>query len=152
MANPFVPNDFTVPQNLDGPGFRLEPLGAEHNDRDHEAWMSSIEHIHATPGFPNGDWPQSMSLAANLSDLVAHATDFESRTGFTYSILDGDEVIGCVYIYPHPDDSIDAKVSSWVRASRADMDVSVWRSLSDWLAVSWPFRSVEYAARLFRHW
>ena len=34
-----------------------------------------------------------MTLDANLADLVRHAKDFEERTGFTYSMLDGDEVI-----------------------------------------------------------
>ena len=42
--------------------FRLEPLGPEHNDRDYEAWMSSIDHIHATPGMEHRDWPTPMSL------------------------------------------------------------------------------------------
>ena len=36
--------------------FRLEMLAPVHNERDYEAWMSSIEHIHATPGFAPPDW------------------------------------------------------------------------------------------------
>jgi hypothetical protein len=86
MTDAFVPTDFDVPVSFDGTGFRLEPLGAAHNERDHEAWMSSIEHIHATPGFdgPDADWPAPMSLEGNLSDLVRHADDFAARTGFTY--------------------------------------------------------------------
>ena len=147
MITPFVPNGFDVPDGLDCPGFRLEPLGAEHNDRDYDAWMSSLDHIRSTPGFADRGWPHPMSLEANLSDLVKHAADFENRSGFTYSILDGDDVIGCVYIYPHSDSDYDAAVSSWVRVSRAEMDVVVWRSLSDWLAASWPFANIEYASR-----
>ena len=144
----FVPDDFVVPQAFDGPSFRLEPLGAEHNERDYEAWTSSFDHIKATPGFVGGDWPHEMSLEANLSDLVGHATDFMNRTGFTYSILDGDEVIGCIYIYPSRKEGFDAGVSSWVRKSRAEMDVVTWRALSDWLESSWPFTNVRYDARL----
>jgi hypothetical protein len=30
--------------------FRLEILAPVHNERDYEAWMSSVEHIHATAG------------------------------------------------------------------------------------------------------
>ena len=63
-----------------------------------------------------------MDLDANRADLIGHARDFENREGFTYSILDGDEVIGCVYIYPSKDPGYDAAVSSWVRKSRADTD------------------------------
>lgn len=139
----FVPDDFEVPTSLDGPGFRLEPLGPEHNERDHEAWMSSIDHIHATPGFPMADgWPRAMDLESNLSDLVGHRRDFDARTGFTYSILDGDEVIGCVYLYPTNEDGFDARVRSWVTEARADLDVLVWRTLNDWLGDAWPFDSV----------
>ena len=67
-------------------------------------------------------------------------------SGFTYSILDGDDVIGCLYIYPSR--SADASVSSWVRASRAEMDVVTWRAISTWLETDWPFTTVEYGARL----
>lgn len=147
MADRFVPDDFTVPTSFEGDGFHLEPLGPQHNERDYEAWMSSIDHIRATPGFDGWDWPSPMSLEQNLSDLVGHARDFEQRTGFTYSILDADEVIGCVYIYPPSTDGTDAKVRSWMRASRARMDAEVWRSLSAWLITEWPFTRLDYAAR-----
>lgn len=139
----FVPDDFDVPTLLEGPGFRLEPLGPEHNERDHAAWMSSIEHIHATPGFPGADgWPRPMDLGANLRDLEMHRRDFETRTGFTWSVLDGDEVIGCVYLYPSDEDGIDARVSSWVRASHAHLDEALWRAVNDWLERDWPFEVV----------
>ena len=147
MSSPFVPTDFDPPLTFEGPGFRLEPLGAVHNERDHEAWMSSVDHIKTTPGFADWDWPEPMSLEANLSDLVMHAKDFTDRTGFTYSILDGDDVIGCVYIYPTKDPDYDAGVKSWVTARRAEMDVVVWRELSAWLADVWPFENPKYAAR-----
>jgi hypothetical protein len=148
MPAPLVPDEFGVPVAFEGPGFRLEPLGPQHNERDHEAWMSSIDHIRATPGFgPSRGWPQAMDLDANRADLIGHARDFENREGFTYSILDGDEVIGCVYIYPSKDPGYDAAVSSWVRKNRAEMDAVVYRSLATWLAEVWPFENPEYAER-----
>ncbi|MEA2023047.1 MAG: N-acetyltransferase [Actinomycetota bacterium] len=148
MSHAFVPEGFEAPTGFDGPGFHLEPLGPQHNERDHEAWMSSIDHIHATPGFhPPHPWPSPMSLEANLADLEGHAQDFENRVGFTYSILDGDDVIGCVYIYPSDAPGHDASVRSWVRVSRTEMDVVVHRSLSKWIGDSWPFERPEYAAR-----
>ena len=127
--------------------FRLEPLGPEHNKRDHEAWMSSIAHIRATPGFPNGNWPSEMSLEKNLADLERHARDFAARTGFTYSVLDGDEVVGCVYVYPIDDSEHDVEVRSWVRASRAELDVELWETVSTWLAEAWPFQHPRYEPR-----
>ncbi len=140
-----VADDFVVPLSFEGPSFRMEPLGPQHNERDHDAWMSSIDHIRETPDFPNGAWPTAMTLESNLADLVRHANDFENRSGFTYSILDGDDVIGCLYIYPSR--TADASVSSWVRASRSEMDILTWRAISTWLDSDWPFTTIEYGAR-----
>lgn len=147
MPETFLPTRFEIPLTFVGPGFHLEPLGPVHNERDHEAWMTSIEHIRATPGMGGRDWPAPMTLAENLADLEMHAQEFAERTSFTYSILDGEMVIGCVYIYPGQDDH-DADVRSWVRSSRSEMDSIVWQALSEWLAEDWPFRTVSYATRV----
>ena len=97
----FVPPEFVVPLRLETPQFVLEPLGPQHNDADYEAWSSSMEHIHSTPGWEESSWPRSMTLDENRADLERHAADFESRKGFTYTVLSpGGDVIGCVYIYP----------------------------------------------------
>ncbi|MEV0582570.1 N-acetyltransferase [Nonomuraea sp. NPDC050310] len=147
----FVPADFDVPHSLVTPRFRLEPLGPQHNLADHAAWTGSIEHIRATPGYPDGNWPplDGMSLEANLADLRRHADDFTQRRGFTYTVLDPDsgDVIGCVYIYPCSKDGHDADVSSWVTAGRAELDVPLYEAVSAWLAADWPFTSPAYDAR-----
>jgi hypothetical protein len=88
-----------------------------------------------------------MSLERNLEDLRRHADDFTQRTGFTYSVLDGDEVVGCVYIYPARDDHAVASVHSWVRADRADLDKPLHDAVSAWLNQDWPFAEVRYAPR-----
>ena len=132
---------------FDGDGFHMEPLGPEHNERDYDAWASSIAHIHSTLGFDSSGWPAPMTLASNLADLERHASDFANRGGFTYSILDGDDVVGCLYIYPSSSHGLDASVRSWVRESRADLDVVVWREVSLWLATVWPFKNPDYASR-----
>jgi hypothetical protein len=151
MTDSFVPDDYVVPLTLSGPGFRLEPLGPQHNDADHRAWMSSIEHIRATPGFRGNDWPpvEGMSLEANRSDLERHADDYARRVGFTYTVLapDRDDVIGCVYIYPSRDERFDADVRSWVRADRAELDAALHAAVSGWLDEDWPFAAVDYADR-----
>jgi hypothetical protein len=145
MPKPFVPTEFEVPQHFEGTGFHLEPLGPEHNRRDHVAWMSSIDHIRASPGMEGREWPLPMTLEENLRDMEMHAAEFAERKAFTYSILDGDEVIGCLYIYPSPEPEIDADVRSWVRSSRADMDRAVRGELTEWLDAEWPFDAISYA-------
>ena len=145
----FVPPDFEVPLGIETSEFVLEPLGPEHNDRDYDAWTSSLEHIAATPGFPWGTWPHEMTSAENRADLERHAEDFRNRDGFTYTVLDPEsrDVIGCVYIYPARDADHDAHALSWVRQSHAHLDAPLWRSVSEWLAADWPFAGVRYAPR-----
>jgi hypothetical protein len=147
MTQPFVPDEFVVPQGLVGPGFRLEPLGPQHNESDHRAWTSSIDHIRATPGYPDGRWPpvDGMSLDENLRDLQRHADDFDRRAGFTYTVLDdGDKVIGCVYIYPVRSDTGVAQVQSWVSADCADLDLPLHDAVTKWLETEWPFTEIRY--------
>ncbi len=147
MLRTFVPDDFVVPQGLAGPGFRLEPLGPQHNDADHLAWMSSIEHIRATPDFSTRRWPPAdgMSLDENLRDLRKHADEFERRVGFTYTVLDDEDVVvGCVYIYPSRPDPGVTEVRSWVTASRAELDSVLHETVNSWLAADWPFTDVRY--------
>jgi hypothetical protein len=145
----FVPTDFVVPLGLETPEFRLEPLGPQHNDADYAAWSSSVDHIHATPGWEHSSWPDTRTLADNLRDLQGHAKDFSDRAGFTYTVLDplAGDVVGCVYIYPDRSRAHDAHVRSWVRASRAELDVPLWRAVGNWLASRWPFERVNYATR-----
>ena len=148
--NGFVPDDFVPPAGLEHEAFRLEPLGPEHNDEDYAAWTSSMEHIHATPGFEDRPWPHPMTLEENRGDLVQHAQDFADRTGFTYTVLapdDGTMVIGCVYIYPTDEPDADAKVRSWVRQEDAELDPVLYRAVSDWLRAEWPFEPFTYAER-----
>lgn len=144
----FVPEHFEPPLELAEDEVVLEPLGPEHNERDYAAWTSSMEHIRATPGLDDWSWPQEMTLEENLADLEMHARHFASREGFTYSVLDPRtrDVIGCVYIYPSKDGVHDARVRSWVRASRAELDSRLRSIVSDWITSdAWPFTSVLYA-------
>jgi hypothetical protein len=146
----FVPDDFDPPRGLSEARFRLEPLGPQHNDADYVAWTSSMAHIRDTPGFTTGSWPREMTLDQNRDDLLRHERDFETRTGFTYTVLAGEaDVVGCVYIYPLVPDPEPgaAHVDSWVRADRAELDAPLYRAVSDWLDRDWPFRRVDSPAR-----
>jgi hypothetical protein len=154
---PFVPEDFAVPDGLKAAEFRLTPLGPQHNEADYAAWTASMDHIRATPGFVNGNWPHEMALSDNLRDLERHARDFAERGGFTYTVLSTgtEDVIGCVYIYPvsghEPCGSAEslrhASVRSWVRADHAALDPVLHDAVLAWLERDWPFDAIEYAHR-----
>ena len=142
-----VPDHFEVPRRLETPSFVLEPLGPEHNERDHEAWISSIDHIRATPGFAGRTWPHPMPLEENLADLEAHRAKFAARTAFAYTVLDprSEEVIGCVYVDPDASRAGGVTMRSWVRATRADLDQPLRATVTAWLERDWPFASVSRA-------
>ncbi len=159
MTWPAIPPD-GVPAPLVTPRFRLEPLHPRHNERDHAAWMSSIDHIHATPGFQPGvwgpdSWPFEMSADRNLADLEMHWDEFGRGVAYAYSVLDPstDDVIGCVYV--DPDDGplaagetrADAMVRSWVRASHAHLDDELHVAVDTWLVDHWPFAGVRWPGR-----
>jgi len=150
-SDAFVPADFDPPISLTTSELRLEPLGPQHNEADHAAWMSSMEHIRATPGYGDSSWPPpaGMTLEENLSDLRRHAEDFENRVGFTFTVLDpGDgDVIGCVYLYPARSEDADVTVHTWVRADRSDLDVPLADAVAGWLAADWPWRRVDRPGR-----
>lgn len=156
-GGPFVPPGFTPPPPPRTSAFWLEPLGPEHNEADYQAWSSSIDHIHRTPGFPDGDWPHPMPIEENLADLVMHADHFARGVGFTYTVRssggmeggDGD-VIGCVYVYPSKVAAMDVDIRSWVRVSHAELDAELWATVNEWVASdAWPFRPghIDYQAR-----
>lgn len=152
----FVPDGFAVPRGLEHALFVLRPLDVEHNERDYAAWTTSLDHIASTPGFVGTDWPHPMRLDENRHDLERHAADFAARRGFTYTVLDGDDVIGCVYIYPVGTDDADrasdpiendASVRSWVSVAHAPLDRPLWEAVTEWLREVWPFERVAYAPR-----
>ncbi len=148
---PFVPEGFVPPESLIRDRFRLEPLGPQHNEADLAAWMSSIDHIRSTPGYPDGRWPppEGMTPERNLSDLTRHAADFAAGKGFTFTVLDPDDgdVIGCVYMYPSASDEYDVTIQSWVRASHAELDTPLADALVDWVATDWPWKHLDRCGR-----
>lgn len=144
-----VPSDFEPPNPPDHRRFRFEPLGPEHNEADLQAWSSSIEHIHATPGFRPDGWPERpYTLEENLADLRKHRGHHERGIDFAWTVLDTTDsgvVIGCVYLKPDPTGAADAEARSWVRADRAELDRELREHLLPWFASHWPL-TVRYAA------
>jgi len=142
-----VEESFAVPEVFVADGLRLELLGPQHNEADHAAWMSSIEHIRSTPGFDRG-WPPAggMTLAENLADLESHAERSARRVDFAYSVIEvaTGGVVGCVYFTPSPTAEGEVKAASWVCAARAELDGPLTDVVGAWLLEAWPFEAVRY--------
>lgn len=148
---PLVPADFPVPEPPRHPRFLFAVLGPEHNAADLEAWSSSINHIHTTPGFGPEGWPERTgTLEENRSDLERHRDHHQRRLDFAWTVLDPaqpETVIGCLYLKADPTGAADAEARSWVRADRAELDQELRDHLYPWLATAWPMRIRYQAAR-----
>ena len=145
---PLVPTDSPVPEPPRHARFLFAVLGPEHNAADLEAWSSSIEHIHSTPGFGPDGWPQRpYTLEENLADLQEHRDHHRRGLDFAWAVLDpkrSGRVIGCVYLKPDATGAAEAEARSWVRADCADLDRALREHLRPWFATAWPLR-IRYA-------
>lgn len=149
-AEPFVPGDFQPPKIHRTSSFQLVPLGPGLEKLDYDAYMSSIDHLHAT--FSTGKWPHDkLTMEDARKDVEGEMARFESRKAFTYAVLtpDGSREIGCVYIRPGGKRGYDAQVAMWV--TKADYDRGFEKPLFEevkaWLSTSWPFQSVAWPGR-----
>lgn len=142
-----MPADFRAPAPPAHPAFVFEVLGPEHNASDLAAWSSSIDHIHATPGFRPDGWPQRVyTLEENLADLERHRDHHVRAVDFAWTVLDPADrsVIGCVYLKPAPEGPPATEARSWVRADRAELDQPLRDHLAPWFENAWPM-PVAYA-------
>ncbi len=150
-AREFVAADFAVPTLIEGPGFKLVPLGPDLVKIDFDAYMSSIEHLQKT--FTRSTaWPHpNISDADAMKDMETEQGRFERRESFAYAVLtpDGKRERGCVYVYPSPVPGYDAMVTLWVTKAEYDagFDAELYAWVQQWIAKDWPLRSIAYPGR-----
>ena len=146
-AGPWSPG-FGPPGRLDTQRVHLEPLGPQHAELDHAAFMASREYLRRTLQW--GDWPRAdMTVDQNAADLRRYWTRFALREGYAYTVLSPDRTrcLGCVYLEPERiDHGADPSVllAYWVAESElaADLDRHLVAAVLDWLASEWPFETV----------
>lgn len=150
-AAAFVPADFEVPTFVEGPGFKLVPLGPDVAKVDFDAYMSSIEHLQRT--FTRStDWPhQDISAADAMRDMESEQARFQGRKSFAYAVLtpDGKRELGSVYVAPSSVPGYDAVVRMWVTKADYDagFDAELYRWVTSWVRNDWPFKAVAYPGR-----
>lgn len=145
-----VPDDFVVPERLEGPGYHLRMLSVEDLDKDFEAVVDSAERLKGLFG-PESAWPEGVTRDEDLIDLAWHQREFTVRHSFAYTVMAADEsrCLGCMYIFPSERRGYDAKVFYWVRSGpeTAARDGALGQLVRDWLADRWPFVAVAYPGR-----
>lgn len=151
VAPLFVPADFAVPTLIEGPGFKLVPLGPEVVKVDFDAYMSSIEHLQQT--FTRSTaWPTSdITDADAMRDMENEQARFRARTSFAYAVLtpDGGRERGSVYVRPSTVAGYDAVVAMWVTKADYDagFDAELYQWVTRWVEADWPFAKVAYPGR-----
>ena len=150
IAGRLVPDDFDVPERLDGDGFHLRMLTVHDLVADYDAVMTSVERLRGSMS-PTSDWPVGLTLTDDLIDLGWHQREFTRRRSFAYTVMAPDESVclGCAYLYPSDRERYDAICFYWVRSSEADsgLDGRLGAALRAWLAARWPFHAVAFPGR-----
>ncbi len=151
MKAPFVPNDFQIPETLEGEGFRLRMLTVNDVVKDYDAVMTSIDHLRGVFG-PRSKWPQpALTLEQDLIDLGRHQKEFQVRSSFAYTVMNPTETqcLGCVYILKPTKAGFDAEVYMWLRKSEFDRgaDPYFYETVKHWISERWPFEKVAYPGR-----
>jgi hypothetical protein len=145
-----VPENFEVPERLEGPGYHLRMLSVSDVDKDFDAVVESADRLRGLldPGSP---WPDGITKEEDLIDLAWHQREFTIRHSFAYTVMASDEsrCLGCMYIFPSDRRAYDAKVFYWARSGpdAEARDEDLGRRIRDWLATRWPFASVAYPGR-----
>jgi len=146
---PFIPSDFTVPEKLETEEFRLRMLTVNDVVKDFDAVMSSFDHCRTI--WPNGKWPEGLTLEQNLIDLGWHQKEFQTRRSFAYTVVDPSEsrVLGCVYIEPTRRRGYEAEVFLWAHQSElaGGLELRLHAAVKEWIARAWPFKSVGFPGR-----
>jgi hypothetical protein len=148
-ATPFVPPDFQIPMTLETPEFKLRMLTVHDVIKDYEAVMTSAAHLRQL--YPDGKWPEGLTLEQNLIELGWHQHEFQRRTSFAYTVVTPSEhrVLGCVYINPTSKRDYDACIHLWARESelQSGLEQRLFVAVRDWVAHEWPFKNVAYPGR-----
>ena len=147
---PLVPDDFDVPERLEGEGFILRPLSVHDVIKDFDAVMASKDKL-TSPNEANSGWPHNLTIMQNLIDLAWHHKEFQNRTSFAFTVIrpDESEIIGCLYIYPTDKKAHDAKIEFWCRddSGITDLDDRLNDLIRGWISSSWPFQNPAYPGR-----
>lgn len=116
-----VPDDFTPPARIDGPGFHLRMLTIHDVVKDFDAVIAAAPRLRGAME-PGGTWPDGLTLEENLIDLAWHQREFTCGHSFAYTVVNEDEsrVLGCCYLNPSDWQGFDAFAFYWARDESLD--------------------------------
>ncbi|MET3565043.1 hypothetical protein ABIC47_000514 [Leifsonia sp. 563] len=89
-----------VPAGLENAEFVLRPIAAADAEKDHAAVMESRAYLRL---WEQSAWPEDdFTVDADRDDLAGLAARHADGRAFTFTVLsaDGEQCLGCVYIFP----------------------------------------------------
>lgn len=136
----------SAPTELRTNRFVTRPLLATDNEKDFEAWSSSIEALNGVFG-PESGWPSSdMTLEENAVDVAWHQKEHANNSSYAFTVMSTDNVrcLGCVYLSPARKLGYEVELFWWVRSdeSASGLDAVLGDAVQQWLKDDWPFRNV----------
>ena len=142
----FIPKGYKIPQEVETDLFLLRPITIHDVIKDHDAVITSQEHLWNRFGEKWG-WPSpDLSLEQDLIDLAWHQKEAQIQSSFTYSVMSSDQnlQLGCVYVDPPSVNETDAEVWFWVRTSMLESGFAskLEEFVRKWLKTEWPFNVV----------
>ncbi|MEM9385324.1 MAG: hypothetical protein AAGA68_09715 [Pseudomonadota bacterium] len=137
QAAPFVPTSFTVPTNVTLGPYTLTKVDPRFSEQDYRALMRARHYIRRQLG---SEWPEEdFTIAASRQTLADDVLRFDARESFTYHVLQGAHVIGCVYVLPPSNGEVDASLFVWTdptHLAEAQFD-DLREIVHRWLLVDW---------------
>jgi hypothetical protein len=141
-----LPAGVSAPPRLEHDGLRAVALTRAHLDDDVAGINASLELIRRTRG---GQWPTGpVEPDYDYVDLVWHECEFRDGGSYTYAVYEGEEYVGCAYLYPLgrrtplTDELLayDVDVSWWVTPAAYERGTyeRVHAALRHWLATAYP--------------
>ena len=149
FSRKFVPDNYTVPTQVDTPDFVLRPMHPKYTAVD----MASVQRVKLGEISQNDTVDENHRPNANgwITGLAGAEAMFVSREVFTYVVLTPEEdyELGCVYITPSWKVGFDADVVIWVRddVNNPKLDSALFEFSQAWVERDWPFATVAYPGR-----
>lgn len=143
----FVPETFSPPRRLQLAGVDLRVLGVDDLHPDYEAVMESGAALNDL-FHPGDQWPNGLTLRANMIDLAWHEKEFARRSSFAWGLWRAQTTryLGSAYVYPDPDSETGAHAVHWIRVGETDAALRPAFKLA-WEAYvrSWPLPAVRFS-------
>jgi hypothetical protein len=138
---PLLPHGLRPPETWGGPGWLARPLCLTDAESDFEAVTASTDRLRGAME-PDSPWPHGLTLQENRVDLGWHEREFTLGHSYAWTVVEGERIVGCCYLYPADRAGSDAMAFWWVRSGHEALDMPLglaFRAVIDSFPISCAF-------------